>query len=110
MFNKMIINKSSLFPALVIVPTRELALQVSQICIQVSKHMGGVKVMATTGGTNLRDDIMRLDETGNLSHVTSVISLIFYNTAYLIFYLFLLVSVLLYGRYFPGVRFRKTGN
>lgn len=50
--------------ALVIVPTRELALQVSQISIQVSKHMGGVKVMATTGGTNLRDDIMRLDETG----------------------------------------------
>ncbi|XP_055030824.2 probable ATP-dependent RNA helicase ddx6 [Misgurnus anguillicaudatus] len=49
--------------AVVIVPTRELALQVSQICIQVSKHMGGVKVMATTGGTNLRDDIMRLDET-----------------------------------------------
>lgn len=56
---------SRLLPAaLVIVPTRELALQVSQICIQVSKHMGGVKVMATTGGTNLRDDIMRLDETG----------------------------------------------
>lgn len=55
-----------LTPALVIVPTRELALQVSQISIQVSKHMGGVKVMATTGGTNLRDDIMRLDETGNL--------------------------------------------
>lgn len=51
-------------PAVVIVPTRELALQVSQISIQVSKHMGGVKVMATTGGTNLRDDIMRLDETG----------------------------------------------
>lgn len=53
-------------PAVVIVPTRELALQVSQICIQVSKHMGGVKVMATTGGTNLRDDIMRLDETGEV--------------------------------------------
>ncbi|XP_030892947.1 probable ATP-dependent RNA helicase DDX6 [Leptonychotes weddellii] len=51
------------FPAMVIVPTRELALQVSQICIQVSKHMGGAKVMATTGGTNLRDDIMRLDDT-----------------------------------------------
>uniref|UniRef100_A0A8C7SCT6 RNA helicase n=1 Tax=Oncorhynchus mykiss TaxID=8022 RepID=A0A8C7SCT6_ONCMY len=49
--------------AMVMVPTRELALQVSQISIQVSKHMGGVKVMATTGGTNLRDDIMRLDET-----------------------------------------------
>uniref|UniRef100_A0A8C7Z9F0 RNA helicase n=1 Tax=Oryzias sinensis TaxID=183150 RepID=A0A8C7Z9F0_9TELE len=48
--------------AIVMVPTRELALQVSQISIQISKHMGGVKVMATTGGTNLRDDIMRLDE------------------------------------------------
>lgn len=57
----------SVSPAVVIVPTRELALQVSQICIQVSKHMGGVKVMATTGGTNLRDDIMRLDETGKLN-------------------------------------------
>uniref|UniRef100_A0A8B9KH45 RNA helicase n=1 Tax=Astyanax mexicanus TaxID=7994 RepID=A0A8B9KH45_ASTMX len=34
-----------------------------QISIQLSKHLGGVKVMATTGGTNLRDDIMRLDET-----------------------------------------------
>lgn len=52
---------------MVIVPTRELALQVSQICIQVSKHMGGAKVMATTGGTNLRDDIMRLDDTGRTS-------------------------------------------
>lgn len=51
-------------PAMVMVPTRELALQMSQISIQLSKHLGGVKVMATTGGTNLRDDIMRLDETG----------------------------------------------
>uniref|UniRef100_A0A668AB32 RNA helicase n=1 Tax=Myripristis murdjan TaxID=586833 RepID=A0A668AB32_9TELE len=49
--------------AIVMVPTRELALQMSQISIQLSKHLGGVKVMATTGGTNLRDDIMRLDET-----------------------------------------------
>ncbi|RXM95798.1 putative ATP-dependent RNA helicase DDX6 [Acipenser ruthenus] len=55
--------KKDCIQALVVVPTRELALQVSQISIQVSKHMGGVKVMATTGGTNLRDDIMRLDET-----------------------------------------------
>ncbi|XP_038843712.1 probable ATP-dependent RNA helicase ddx6 [Salvelinus namaycush] len=55
--------KKDCIQAMGIVPTRELALQVSQICIQISKHMGGVKVMATTGGTNLRDDIMRLDET-----------------------------------------------
>lgn len=45
------------------VPTRELALQTSQICKELSKHLG-VKVMVTTGGTNLRDDIMRLYEPG----------------------------------------------
>jgi ATP-dependent RNA helicase DDX6/DHH1 len=45
--------------ALVMVPTRELALQTSQICIELSKHCG-CKVMVTTGGTNLKDDIMRL--------------------------------------------------
>lgn len=50
--------------AVVLVPTRELALQVSQITIQLSQYLGGVKVMATTGGTSLRDDIMRLDKTG----------------------------------------------
>lgn len=50
--------------AIVLVPTRELALQVSQITIQLSQYLGGVKVMATTGGTSLRDDIMRLDKTG----------------------------------------------
>ncbi|CAB1321196.1 unnamed protein product [Coregonus sp. 'balchen'] len=55
--------KKDYIQAIVMVPTRELALQVSQITIQISKHLGGVKVMATTGGTNLRDDIMRLDET-----------------------------------------------
>uniref|UniRef100_A0A2K6PKV4 RNA helicase n=1 Tax=Rhinopithecus roxellana TaxID=61622 RepID=A0A2K6PKV4_RHIRO len=49
--------------AMLRVPTRELALQVSRICIQVRKHMGGAKMMATTGGTNLRDDIIRLDDT-----------------------------------------------
>lgn len=54
------------------VPTRELALQVSQISIQISKHLGGVKVMATTGGTNLRDDIMRLDETGKKAPCVSL--------------------------------------
>ncbi|RZF36041.1 hypothetical protein LSTR_LSTR005857 [Laodelphax striatellus] len=45
--------------ALVIVPTRELALQTSQICIELAKHMN-VRVMVTTGGTNLRDDILRI--------------------------------------------------
>jgi len=55
---------SPLFPvALVLVPTRELALQTSQICIELAKHTK-IKVMVTTGGTSLRDDIMRLDEAG----------------------------------------------
>lgn len=52
------------FIALVIVPTRELALQTSQICIELSKHIGA-RVMVTTGGTNLKDDIMRIYENGN---------------------------------------------
>lgn len=45
--------------ALVLVPTRELALQTSQICKELGKHLG-VQVMVTTGGTSLKDDIMRL--------------------------------------------------
>uniref|UniRef100_A0A914ZNQ4 RNA helicase n=1 Tax=Parascaris univalens TaxID=6257 RepID=A0A914ZNQ4_PARUN len=46
--------------ALIIVPTRELALQTSQVCIELSKHLN-LKVMVTTGGTDLGDDIMRLN-------------------------------------------------
>lgn len=48
--------------ALLLVPTRELALQTSQVCKTLGKHTG-VQVMVTTGGTTLRDDIMRLGET-----------------------------------------------
>jgi ATP-dependent RNA helicase DDX6/DHH1 len=48
--------------AMILVPTRELALQTSQVCKTLGKHMG-VNVMVTTGGTGLRDDIVRLSET-----------------------------------------------
>ncbi|GAA5959652.1 hypothetical protein JCM3765_007230 [Sporobolomyces pararoseus] len=48
--------------ALLLVPTRELALQTSQVCKTLGKHTGA-QVMVTTGGTTLRDDIMRLGET-----------------------------------------------
>jgi len=48
--------------ALVLVPTRELALQTSQICKDLSNHLG-IKVMVTLGGTSLKDDIMRLYQT-----------------------------------------------
>ncbi|XP_067034963.1 probable ATP-dependent RNA helicase ddx6 [Acropora muricata] len=52
-------SKKSHIQALVLVPTRELALQTSQICKELGKHLG-VQVMVTTGGTSLKDDIMRL--------------------------------------------------
>lgn len=44
---------------LLLVPTRELALQTSAIVKEIGKHMP-IQVMVTTGGTNLREDIMRL--------------------------------------------------
>ena len=54
--------------AMVVVPTRELALQTSQLCKELSKYMDA-NIMVTTGGTSLRDDIMRLDETGKTGFV-----------------------------------------
>ena len=54
--------------ALVVVPTRELALQTSQICIELGKYMKA-RVMVTTGGTSLKDDIMRLDDIGRIMSI-----------------------------------------
>ncbi|PRT56008.1 ATP-dependent RNA helicase DHH1 [Wickerhamiella sorbophila] len=48
--------------ALILTPTRELALQTSQVCRTLAKHLG-INIMVTTGGTSLRDDIIRLNET-----------------------------------------------
>jgi len=44
---------------LILVPTRELALQTSAIVKEMGKHMK-VECMVSTGGTSLKDDIMRL--------------------------------------------------
>ncbi|CAK1603824.1 unnamed protein product [Parnassius mnemosyne] len=51
--------KKDAIQALIVVPTRELALHTSQICIELAKHTD-IRVTVTTGGTNLRDDIMRI--------------------------------------------------
>ncbi|GBL49368.1 ATP-dependent_RNA_helicase_DHH1 [Candidozyma auris] len=47
--------------ALILVPTRELALQTSQVVRTLGKHLA-IQCMVTTGGTNLQDDILRLNE------------------------------------------------
>merc|ERR1719331_1185413 len=44
---------------LILVPTRELALQTSSVVKELGKHMN-VQCMVSTGGTSLREDIMRL--------------------------------------------------
>ncbi|KAJ5710738.1 ATP-dependent RNA helicase dhh1 [Penicillium malachiteum] len=53
--------KSTKTQALILVPTRELALQTSQVCKTLGKHLG-INVMVTTGGTTLMDDIIRLND------------------------------------------------
>ncbi|CAN6471444.1 unnamed protein product [Victoria cruziana] len=51
-------NRSAI-QVIILVPTRELALQTSQVCKELGKHLK-VRIMVTTGGTSLKDDIMRL--------------------------------------------------
>ena len=46
--------------SLILVPTRELALQVSRISKNLSKYLENVKIMVTTGGTFLKEDIIRM--------------------------------------------------
>jgi ATP-dependent RNA helicase DDX6/DHH1 len=48
--------------SLVLVPTRELALQTSSIIKEIGKHMN-IECMVSTGGTSIRDDIFRLYKT-----------------------------------------------
>ncbi|KAL8141658.1 hypothetical protein V2J09_014690 [Rumex salicifolius] len=52
---------NNVIQAVILVPTRELALQTSQVCKELGKNLK-IEVMVTTGGTSLKDDIMRLHQ------------------------------------------------
>lgn len=54
-----IVTDKKYIQVLILIPTRELALQTSAIVKEIGKHMG-LQCMVTTGGTSLKDDIMRL--------------------------------------------------
>ncbi|KAE8215730.1 hypothetical protein CF327_g986 [Tilletia walkeri] len=54
-------TKKNKIQAVLLVPTRELALQTSQVAKTLGKHLG-VEIMVTTGGTTLKDDILRLSQ------------------------------------------------
>jgi len=48
--------------ALILVPTRELALQTSRFVKEIAKYIGGINVICTTGGTQLKEDILRFKQ------------------------------------------------
>ena len=54
--------KLNAIQAMILVPTRELALQTSQVCRTLGKHLN-LQIVVSTGGTNLRDDILRMEQT-----------------------------------------------
>ncbi|KAJ3000755.1 DExD/H-box ATP-dependent RNA helicase dhh1 [Globomyces sp. JEL0801] len=56
-------TEKSYVQSVILVPTRELALQTSQVCKTLGKHLN-LQVMVTTGGTSLKDDILRLSQAG----------------------------------------------
>ena len=54
-------NKIQKIQVIILVPTRELALQTSQVVKTLGKYLN-INCMVTTGGTSLKDDIMRLSD------------------------------------------------
>lgn len=69
---------------LVLVPTRELALQTSQISKELGKHLN-VEVMVTTGGTVLRDDILRFRQPIHMLIATPVCIILYIVSDALLF-------------------------
>eukprot|EP00792_Barthelona_sp_PAP020_P005913 TRINITY_DN2849_c0_g1_i1.p1 TRINITY_DN2849_c0_g1~~TRINITY_DN2849_c0_g1_i1.p1 ORF type:complete len:414 (+),score=124.57 TRINITY_DN2849_c0_g1_i1:46-1287(+) len=55
------INTTLDLPQVIIIePTRELAFQTSKVLVDLAKYMEDTKIMVTTGGTNVQDDLERL--------------------------------------------------
>jgi superfamily II DNA/RNA helicase len=54
------------FLALIIVPTRELAIQTLTIAKELSEFLKNIKIQMITGGTSVKDDILALKEPGHV--------------------------------------------
>ena len=52
--------ETSWVQSLILVPTRELALQISCVTKNIGKYISNLKIMVTTGGTVIREDIIRM--------------------------------------------------
>ena len=61
-------NNNISIQALILVPTRELALQISSNVKEIGKYLN-VQCMVSTGGTNLKEDIHRLRNQNSPVHV-----------------------------------------
>lgn len=55
-------NVCGIFAAMILVPTRELALQTAHVLKDLGKFLN-LQIMTSTGGTDLKDDVMRLSKT-----------------------------------------------
>jgi len=67
---QMVDDSSTKLQVVVLTPTRELALQTSSVMIQLAKHMP-IQIMSSTGGMNLKEDILRLRAPGGIQVVVA---------------------------------------
>lgn len=65
--------KKKKIQAMILVPTRELALQTERV-IQELGHFTEIKTMVSTGGTSVKDDILRLQTTVHISNFRFLIN------------------------------------
>jgi len=57
---QMVDDRSTKTQVVILSPTRELALQTAGVLIKLAMHMP-IKIMSSTGGTSLKEDIIRLE-------------------------------------------------